>query len=82
MDSEDICESTPVLSAGPGEFLMPEQEDIKFVLDFFADITGDDNQFKFLLVTMAAAIEGCNRFNEFVLMCGACKSRHQTEIHS
>eukprot|EP01051_Picozoa_sp_SAG22_P016779 SAG22_NODE_2444_length_2565_cov_1.469586_1_plen_753_part_00 len=52
-----------------GHFMMPEKEDIQFVLDFFAEITGDDNQFKYLLVLMAAALEGCNRFNEFVLMC-------------
>ena len=53
-----------------GNYIMPAQEDVQFVLDFFAEITGDDNQFKYLLVLMAASLEGCNRFNEFVLMCG------------
>jgi hypothetical protein len=53
-----------------GKFIMPAQEDIQFVLDFFAEVTGDDDQFKYVLVLMAASLEGCNRFNEFVLMCG------------
>eukprot|EP01050_Picozoa_sp_SAG11_P013365 SAG11_NODE_1555_length_4693_cov_10.707009_1_plen_1417_part_10 len=54
-----------------GVFKMPTKNDIKEVLDFYASITGDDDQFMFFLFTQAICLEGQNRFSEVCILGGA-----------
>ena len=53
-----------------GLYEMPTEADIKWVLSFFASITGDEEQFRYLLTMKASDIEGENRFNMFCFLCG------------
>lgn len=55
---------------------------IRFVLDFFASIVLNEDEFKYILMLCAVSMEGFNRFGEFYLLIGATMSPRRCQSAS